>query len=428
VVEINKKDQKRLPVFAGRPTTECYPVLRVDLLQAQPGMKLAMPVQNPKVVTRTLLKVGYELTEEAIERVGSLGVRSLWVAYPSLSAVEKYLSIESMKVQQDVVSRIADTFEEAQGQASAKMEYGAYSTSVKSMIDHVATNPKTAVFIGELADAADDLMRHAATVTYISILMGMKLDGYMIRERKHISPMRAKEIVNLGVGAMLHDFGMTLLPEGTLEKYKLEADESDPAYREHPALGFCSVRGQIDPSAASVVLHHHQRFDGSGFVGKDFAVKSGHSIHIYARIVAVADQFDRLRRPINLPEQPTVAVLNAMRSESMNPRFDPEVMRALIEVVPPYAPGSQLKLSDGRLAVCVDHNLHDPCRPMVQIIDSLDDFAVGEDSEDEEEHEDGVETQAVNLAEEPSSLFVAECDGQPVGEFNFTVEDSKAVA
>ncbi|MEL7088437.1 MAG: hypothetical protein AAGL98_08375, partial [Planctomycetota bacterium] len=143
-------------------------------------------------------------------------------------------------------------------------------------------------------------------------------------------------------------------------------------------------------------------------------------IHIYARIVAVADQFDRLRRPMNLPEQPTVAVLSAMLSSLMRKRFDPVVLAALVEVVPPYAPGSQLKLSDGRLAVCVDHNVSDPCRPVVQTIPDLSTLGQAGD-----EVADG---ETIDLSHEPPALFVAECDGQPVTEFNFTAELCKQAA
>ncbi|MEO1237504.1 MAG: HD domain-containing phosphohydrolase [Planctomycetota bacterium] len=395
-------------------------MLRVDVMNAKPGMTLALPVQNPKVVTRTLLKAGYTLNEESLDRVDEMGVRSLWVAYPSLSGVEKYLSMDALRVQQDVVTRIADTFEETQGRAAAKLDYEAYSGSVRGMIDHVATNPKTAVFIGELSEAADDAMRHASTVTYLSVLMGMKLETYMVRERKHMNPARAKDITNLGVGAMLHDFGMTQLADDVRERFRLEGDDTDPAYREHCALGFRAVRGQIDPSAAAVVLHHHQRFDGSGFAGADFPVQSGSGIHIYARIAAVADQFDRMRRPTNLPEQPTVAVLGAMLGPGMRGRFDPEVLRALIEVVPPYAPGSVLRLSDGRAAACVDHNVSDPCRPVVQTI--ADPAAPGSTENNDEDAE------LIDLSAGPASLFVAECDGQPVGEFNFTSDTLSAAA
>ena len=389
-------------------------MLRIDLTQAEPGMKLALPVQNPKAVMRNLLKVGYPLTEEAIQRVGEMGVRSVWVAYPSLSEVEKYMTLEGLKVQQDVVAKIADAFGAAQGQTAAKLDYHTYRSSVTGMIQHVATNPKTSVFIGELSDSDDYLMRHASAVTYLSVLMGMKLEAYLVKERKHVNPIKAKEIINLGVGAMLHDYGLTLLDDEVRQRYEHDADESDPAYREHPALGFRAVRGQVDPSAATCVLHHHQRYDGSGFAGAEFPAKAGGSIHVYARIVAVADQFNRLRRSVNLPEQPTVAVLGAMLSPAMRPWFDPQVLAALVEVVPPYAPGSVLRLSDGRSAVCIDHNPADPCRPVVQVISELGAAARAD--------EESCEDETIDLSQEPPALFVAECDGHPVAEFNFTPE------
>lgn len=394
-------------------------MLRVDLLQARPGMKLALPVQNPKAVDRVLLKTGYELTAAAIDRVGDLGVRTIWVAYPSLSCVEEYVSRDAIRVQEGITQQIANIFNETQHQAAARLDYELYSNSVKAMIDHVATNPKTAVFIGELAASANDQMRHASTVTYLSVLLGMKLESYLVRERKHVAPQKAKDITNLGVGAMLHDLGMTQLDEGVLKRYRETGNEADPAYREHPALGFRAVRGQIDPSAATVVLHHHQRFDGKGFAGKDFPVQSGHSIHVFARIASVADQFDRLRHPVNLPEQPTVAVLNAMLSEALAGRFDPLVLRTLIEVVPPYAPGTQVRLSDGRLAACIDHNIQSPCRPVVQVIPELDNVLNADEAD---------EGPRIDLSEQPAALQVVECDGKPVSEFNFSAEAVKRAA
>jgi HD-GYP domain-containing protein (c-di-GMP phosphodiesterase class II) len=390
-------------------------MLRVDIMQAKPGMRLALPLQNPKAVKRTLLKADYELTEASIARVAELGVRTLWVSYPSLAAVEKYVTLESVQVQGEVVSQIADTFQDTQGQAAAKLDYATYSNSIRGMIDHVATNPKTSVFIGELSDSGDQTLRHASTVTYLSVLMGMKLESYMVRERKHMTPNRAKEVTALGVGAMLHDFGMTLLDDLVRERFEKEADESDAAWREHVILGFEAVRGQIDPSAAAVVLHHHQRYDGSGHCGSKFPVKAGSGIHVFARIVAVADEFDRLRHPAGLPEQPTVAVLNAMLSDEMRQRYDPAVLRAMLAVVPPYAPGTVLKLSDGRTAVAIDHNPGDPCRPVVQTVPDLD-----PDDDDEPE--------IIDLATMPLLIYVAECEGQPVGDFNFTGDSARMAA
>jgi HD-GYP domain-containing protein (c-di-GMP phosphodiesterase class II) len=246
-------------------------------------------------------------------------------------------------------------------------------------------------------------------VTYLSLLMGLKLEGYLVRERRHVNPARAKEVTNLGLGAMLHDIGVTALEPEVRQSYEQTGDETDPAWREHTAIGYRMVRGRMDPSAATVVLNHHQRYDGSGYTGADFPVLAEHSIHVFARIVAVADQFDRFRNPVGLPDQPTVWVLGAMTSEPLREQFDPQVLQALLTVVPPYPPGSIVRLSDGRHAVCIDHNPTEPCRPVVQIIPDpkdldVDDLPVGP---------------IINLSEQPKRLCVVEHEGYDVREMNF---------
>lgn len=386
-------------------------MLRIEVRHIKPGMSLALPVQNPHVPSRTLLNVGYVFEEEMIGRLQTEGIRSVWVRYPRLSFLEELVSHNSIKNQHRVVGQISDSFEQMQQQSSAKLPYGEYTQSLGEMIETVMCNPKSAVFLGDMTDAADDMLRRASAVTYLCILMGLKLDAYIIRQRPHVNPARAKDVVNLGLGAMLADIGVTQLPEEVRERHRETGDESDPAWREHPTLGYRMLRGNVGPSAATVVLNHHQRSDGSGYVGGEFPVLRGSQIHIFARIAAVADEFNRLRNPPSLPEQPAVWALSSMIREPLVSKFDRHVLGALIEVVPPYPPGSIVRLSDGRYAVCVDHNPIDPCRPVVQIIPepgTIDDSADGESG-----------GPMIDLSQQTRRLYVAESEGHGVGEMNF---------
>lgn len=384
-------------------------MLKVDLHRAKKGMKLALPVNNPRIPARNLLRVGYELNEAIVQKMEGMGIRSVWVRYPSLEFLEKYLDREAVAARQQVVCSITDTFERMQQTANAKLSYDTYTASIGSLVDQLISHPQTAVFLGDLSDSSDELMRHSATVTYLSVLLGLKLETYMVRERKHVEPGRAKEVISLGLGAMLHDIGITMLDEPVRHRYEQTGDESDPAYRQHPALGFRQVRGKIEPSAATVVLNHHQRFDGSGYVGEEFPVLNDKRVHVFARIAAAADQFDRMHNPTGMPTQPTVWVLSAMLNKPLVSKFDPQVLRALLEVVPPYPPGSILRLSDGRHAVCIDHNADEPCRPSVQILEDADNLDIENDAPG----------QTIDLAEEPRELYVAECEGQDVSQLNF---------
>lgn len=385
-------------------------MLRVDLHRARAGMKLALPVQNPKQPTRVLLKVGYELQDETIDKLKEHRIRSIWVRYPSLQFLEKFISQETVETQGGVITQIANTFESLQRGAAAKLNYDAYTHSIENLIEHLVTNPQAAMFLGDIDNAEDELMRHSSAVTYLSLLLGLKLEGYMVRERRHVDPGRAKEVRSLGVGAMLHDVGVTMLDIQTRARHKETNDDSDPAWREHPAMGFRLVRGKVDASAAAVVLHHHQRYDGTGWAGREFSVLSERNIHVFARIAAVADQFDLIRNPTHLPQQPTVWALSALLSEPMIHGFDPQVLAALIAVVPPYAPGTIVKLSDGNHAVVIDHNVDQPCRPVVQLIPAPSELGP----------DDLPQGQTIDLREQSRRLFVAEAEGHNVSEMNFT--------
>ncbi|MCE9591534.1 MAG: HD domain-containing protein [Planctomycetes bacterium] len=344
-------------------------MLRVDLAKAMPGMTLAMPVRHPLQPRRILLKYGFQLDAGSIQSMWELGVRTLWVNFPSLSFLEKIVDPGVISAQSSIIESVSRTFEDTQRQVSARLPYGEYTRAIGELVNRLIENPQAALFMGDLmGSGADELMRHSSTVTYLCLLIGLKLEGYLVKQRPHIDPARAKEVSSLGLGAMMHDVGVPKLSKQIRSRYNNTRDETDPAWREHPSLGYEIVRGHIEPSAATVVLNHHQRYDGSGYSGSSAPVLSGDRIHVFARICGLAEQFDRMRFPVGRPAVPAVAVLGAFLQPSLFRRFDPNVVRALFAVVPPYPPGSMVRLSDGRWAVVIEHVPRDPCRPTVQII------------------------------------------------------------
>ncbi|MEM6749558.1 MAG: HD domain-containing phosphohydrolase [Planctomycetota bacterium] len=389
-------------------------MLRVDLRNAKPGMTLALPVPNPKAPNQVLLRVGYSLTDSILTKLEELETRCVWVDYPALDYLREYIDPAQQAAKGEVLSQITSVFAECQESSTAKLDYDQYTQSIGGLIDNILANPKTALFMNNLTgeQGEDDLMRHSAAVTHLSLLIGLRLEGYLVRQRKRVAPERAKEVTSLGVGAMLHDLGLSLLPPAVRNHYLETGDESDPSYREHTALGFRTVRGQIEPSAATILLNHHQRYDGTGFAGKNLPVLEGESIHIFARIVGAAAHFERMKHPPGLDERPAVFVLGAMLSEPTVQQFDPQVLRALVEVTPPFPPGTVVRLSDDRWAATIDHDAAEPCRPKLQALPPPDQI----DPNDPELGE------VIDLRQEPATLRIVEADGQPVEEFLFDGE------
>jgi putative two-component system response regulator len=83
--------------------------------------------------------------------------------------------------------------------------------------------------------------------------------------------------------------------------------------------------------AEEIALMHHERWDGSGYLGL-----RGESIPIAGRIVTVADVFDALtsQRPYKEAWPPAEAIEEIQRQSGR--QFDPQVVEAFLQVI--YSP------------------------------------------------------------------------------------------
>ncbi len=93
----------------------------------------------------------------------------------------------------------------------------------------------------------------------------------------------------LTAAVYMHDIGMAFMPLSILHKDgKLNAEELK-LIRTHPQVGHdMLIRMAGWDEAAEIVLHHHERFDGTGYPDK---LKNG-EISKGAEILAIADTFD----------------------------------------------------------------------------------------------------------------------------------------
>ncbi|MCR9771892.1 HD domain-containing protein [Vibrio harveyi] len=102
-----------------------------------------------------------------------------------------------------------------------------------------------------------------------------------------------REVEMIEVISPMHDVGKISVPESILDKKgKLDADEWEIMKR-HTTKGFELLNnreGEITKLAAIVAHEHHERWDGTGYPNG----LKGEDIHLFARIVAIADVFDAL--------------------------------------------------------------------------------------------------------------------------------------
>lgn len=389
-------------------------MLRVPISLATPGMTLAAPMRHPRRADHVLLHAGYTLDEFALARLQEMGVHELWIRYPGLDFIGKYISPAVLEGQARLVSTVADVFDATAKGLHARLDYPAYKDLISEFLETLIESPQAGLYLQEMADRDEPLLRHCSNVCFISLLMGVKLETYVVSQRRRLPANRAKNLVSLGMAALLHDIGMQRLDGETLKRWETTQDETERTFRRHVHIGYDLVKGSVEPSAAAAVLHHHQRWDGSGFPeqeGEEGARRGlrAEKIHVFARIIGTADLFDRLRHPpAGGPGLPTVGALRAMQEPAIASKIDPWTLRALLAVAPPYPPGTLVTLSNGARGVVTEWRAEEPCRPVVRTLACLERRA-GRPST--------VERTFDLMAHK--DLAVVEAEGRDVQEFNF---------
>lgn len=163
-------------------------------------------------------------------------------------------------------------------------------------------------------EAANHVKRMAAYCYDLALLAG--LSDYEADLLKRAAPM--------------HDIGKIAIPDAVLLKPgKLDNDEWQ-IMRQHPVIGHQILANSERPiltAAATISLQHHEKYDGSGYP----AGLNGEAIHVYARIVAIADVFDALSHSRCYKEAwPLDKVLEEMKRCS-GTHFDPVLLQLFID-------------------------------------------------------------------------------------------------
>ena len=140
----------------------------------------------------------------------------------------------------------------------------------------------------------------------------------------------------LRMASMLHDIGKAGVNDLILKKTGKLTDEEFVVTRGHTAIGasiLAEDKGDIDVLAHDIALHHHQKWNGTGYAGSgDEGKLAGEDIPLGARITAVADVFDALVSPRCYKQTWTFDdALNLLSRES-GAHFDPTLVESMIGI------------------------------------------------------------------------------------------------
>lgn len=394
------------------------------------GSVVAAPVRHPQRPEVELLAPGAALDQSIVNRLKQLGVETVWINHNATGDLNHVVPPNLTRLRHEAYEQIKADFARLESEAVSSSTIANYRRLVLELVCELIGNRHLAGLTEQLVGGS--IFTHCSNVAYLSIVVGLDLESYIVSQRARASAEAARDLSGLGIGAMLHDLGKVGLPVGmqtwhavrrkledVAQLNERETGPDDPRliYRAHAQRGYQMLRNCRAPATATqVVLTHHQRWDGKGWPDmkevtdeRRVGAQAGERIHVFSRIVAAVNALDGLadRRG---KRRPPVMALKALASERFDGWFDPIVRDRVLRVLPPFAMGSQVTLSDGRAAVVMTPNLEQPCRPTVRLLSEADRLPDGR-------------YPLLDLGAIGNTLHICRCAGEEVEKHLFTLPE-----
>ncbi|HPU80865.1 HD-GYP domain-containing protein [Accumulibacter sp.] len=233
---------------------------------------------------------------------------------------------------------VTSMFEEAR-MGKAVDTHGAQRL-VEEISDSVSRNPGAVISLARLKTADDYTFMHSVAVCALMIALARQL------------ALDEQQTRSAGIAGLLHDLGKAAMPMEVLNKPGKLTDAEFAIIKSHPEEGYRMLleARQVDAVALDVVLHHHEKTDGSGYPKR----LKGAEISLFAKMGAVCDVYDAItsNRPYKAGWDPAESLRKM--AEWSNGHFDPTVFQAFVKSIGIYPIGSLVLLNSGRLGVVTE--------------------------------------------------------------------------
>lgn len=330
------------------------------------GMELAKPVYGKD--GEKLLHGGVILTSSYIKNLQKKNIPAVYIDDEISDGIEVEDAID-LEVKVQAVETIRKVFDNMSTKKNNSRNFCNRSNKdIKNTIYGIMNNLKENN--GSLFNMVEIMSKDLATYNHcvnVAVLTIMTARTLGLNE---------KQIVDIGMGALMHDIGYSNVPSEIINKPGQLSDEEFEVIKRHTIYGYEMVKEDSDVSAIikTIILMHHERLDGSGY---PLRIK-GDKLNKYVRIVSICDMFEALTSDrVYRERMPVYKALELLSSKTIS-QLDLEIYKHFIKNIAIYPQGTGVLLNTGEKGLVVENNRNNPTRPKVRIIfNSEGSFHVG---------------------------------------------------
>ena len=226
--------------------------------------------------------------------------------------------------------------------------------SVEPMIDSITRNPDACIWLARMKQEDQYTYQHSLGASIWAVALGRQLG------------LPKSDLRSLAIGGLLFDVGKLAIDPDLLSADRALSEDEFELVRSHVGKGIEMIRetGLMNTDVLDMVMHHHERHDGSGYPQG----LRGDEIPVFARIAAIVDCYDAItsHRSYARAIPPSTAI--KMLYEWKDIDFQAELVEEFIQAVGIYPAGTLVELSSGEVAVVVAEYRTRRLRPQVMVL------------------------------------------------------------
>lgn len=327
----------------------------LNVSELEEGMVLASAVYDK--TGKLLLSEGIVLRQIYIQKIVDLGLTEVLVCEEDCSIVTRVNDFDTIVMKDMIMNSTKSDAKDAVKRCMdnvvnrSQVDMDKLYLVVNQIIDEILSSEVVTFNLSQLREVDHYIFDHSVNVCILSVITGIYMGFNKVR------------LIELGIGALLHDIGKILVPQDVLNKPDRLEDDEFGILKLHSLRGYEALKHtkQFSDATLEAVLSHHERCDGKGYpLGK---VKE--EIHVYAKIVAVADVFDAITadKVYRKKDDPYKAMYYIV--DELDSKFDREIVKKFLKVVGYYPLGLYVTLNNGEYGVIT--KVHKD-RPTVRIL------------------------------------------------------------